>query len=64
MTVAVTGGESLADGDVTSTWAAKVEYLVGVALSLEPGGDADTPPEVTQRVGQLSARSSTPTSCA
>lgn len=26
---------------------------VGVALSLEPGGDADTPPEVTQRVGQL-----------
>ncbi|MCU1699418.1 MAG: hypothetical protein JWR34_5481 [Mycobacterium sp.] len=53
MTVAYTGGESLADGDVTSTWAAKVEYLVGVALSLEPDGDADTPPEVTQRVSQL-----------
>jgi hypothetical protein len=53
MTVAFTGAESLADGDVTSTWAAKVEYLVGVALSLDPAGDADTPPEVTQRVGQL-----------
>jgi hypothetical protein len=53
MTVAFTGAESLADGDLTSTWAAKVEYLVGVALSLDPAGDADTPHEVTQRVGQL-----------
>lgn len=51
--VAFTGGESLADGDSTSTWAAKIEYLVGVALSLDPGGDANTPPEVTQRVSQL-----------
>lgn len=53
MTVAFTGGESLADGDATSTWAAKIEYLVGVALSVDPGGDADTPAEVTQRVSQL-----------
>jgi hypothetical protein len=53
MTVAFSSGESLADGDVTSTWAAKVEYLVGVALSLDPAGDADTPPEVTQCVSQL-----------
>jgi hypothetical protein len=53
MTVAFTGGESLADGDSTSTWAAKVEYLVGVALSVDPAGDAATPPEVTQRVSQL-----------
>ena len=43
-TVAYAGGESLADGDSTSSWAAKVEYLVGVALSVDPGGDADTPP--------------------
>jgi hypothetical protein len=53
MTLAFTGGESLADGDATATWAAKVEYLVGVALSVDPAGDADTPPEVTQRVSQL-----------
>ncbi|WP_255773729.1 hypothetical protein [Mycobacteroides abscessus] len=53
MTVTFTGGESLADGDATSTWAAKIEYLVGVALSVDPGGDADTPAEVTQRVSQL-----------
>ena len=53
MTVAFTGGESLADGDTTSTWAAKVEYLVGVALSVDPTGHADTPPEVSQRVSQL-----------
>jgi len=53
MMVAFTGAESLADGDATSTWAAKVEYLVGVALSVDPAGDADTPQEVTQRVGQL-----------
>ncbi|MFZ2240676.1 MAG: hypothetical protein WAV90_14285 [Gordonia amarae] len=46
-------GESLADGDVTSTWAAKVEYLVGVALSLDPAGDTDTPVAVMQRVSQL-----------
>ncbi|WP_343577095.1 hypothetical protein [Mycobacterium sp.] len=53
MMVAFTGRESLADGDSTSTWAAKVEYLVGVALSVDPAGDADTPHEVMQRVGQL-----------
>jgi hypothetical protein len=53
MTVVFRGGESLADGDTTSTWAAKVEYLVGVALSVDPTGDADTPMEVTRRVNQL-----------
>lgn len=53
MTVVLKGGESLADGDTTSTWAAKVEYLVGVALSVDPTGDADTPIEVMQRVNQL-----------
>lgn len=53
MTVVATGGESLADGDTTSTWAAKVEYLVGVALSVHPTGDADTPIKVMQRVSQL-----------
>ncbi len=53
MTVAHTDGESLADGDMTSSWAAKVEYLVGVALSVDPAGDGDTPPEVTDRVRQL-----------
>jgi hypothetical protein len=52
-TVAYTGRESLADGDSTSSWAAKVEYLVGVALSVDPGGGADTPPQVTERVRQL-----------
>ncbi|STZ25744.1 hypothetical protein [Mycolicibacterium aichiense] len=46
-------GDSLADGDTTASWAAKVEYLVGVALSMDPGGDADTPPDVTERVRQL-----------
>ncbi|WP_341267958.1 hypothetical protein [Gordonia malaquae] len=53
MTVVASGGESLADGDTTSTWAAKVEYLVGVALSVNPAGDADTPIWVTRRVSQL-----------
>lgn len=53
MTVAYSGDESLADGDATSSWAAKVEYLVGVALSVGPTGDADTPPHVTDRVRQL-----------
>lgn len=53
MTVVFNGGESLADGDTTSTWAAKVEYLVGVALSIDPTGGADTPIEVMQRVNQL-----------
>jgi hypothetical protein len=52
-TVAYTGAESLADGDATSSWAAKVEYLVGVALSVDPCGDADTPLQVTERVRQL-----------
>lgn len=46
-------GESHADGDTTSTWAAKIEYLVGVALSVDPAGDGDTPPKVMQRVSQL-----------
>lgn len=49
----VTGAESLADGDTTATWAAKVEYLVGVALSVDPSGGADTPIRVMRRVGQL-----------
>lgn len=53
MMVTFTEGESLADGDVTSSWAAKIEYLVGVALSVDPSGDADTPQEITQRVSQL-----------
>ncbi|WP_237165672.1 hypothetical protein [Mycolicibacterium peregrinum] len=53
MTGLSTGTESVADGDATSAWAAKVEYLVGMALSLDPGGIADTPPAVTQRVSQL-----------
>jgi hypothetical protein len=52
-TVAYVDEESLADGDSTSSWAAKVEYLVGVALSLDRTGDADTPPQVTERVRQL-----------
>lgn len=53
MAVAFTDGESLADGDMTSTWPAKVEYLVGLALSLDPSGDANTPPEVIRRISQL-----------
>lgn len=53
MTHTFTGAESLADGDTTATWAAKVEYLVGVALSVNPTGDADTPTAVTRRVCQL-----------
>ncbi|WP_236054736.1 hypothetical protein [Mycobacterium sp. SM1] len=53
MTAPFSCAESLADGDATSTWAAKVEYLVGVALSVDPAGDAATPHEVTQRVSQL-----------
>lgn len=53
MTAVVIDGESLADGDTTSTWAAKVEYLIGVALSVEPTGDADTPIEVMRRVSEL-----------
>lgn len=46
-------GKSLADGDITSSWAAKVEYLVGVALSVDPSGQADTPWDITVRVRQL-----------
>lgn len=53
MTAVFIDGESLADGDTTSTWAAKVEYLIGVALSVEPTGDADTPIEVMRRVSEL-----------
>ena len=55
MTRTITGAESLADGDSTATWAAKVEYLVGVALSVDPSGDADTPIRVMRRVGQLTS---------
>lgn len=43
-------GESLADGDATSSWAAKIEYLVGIALSVDPSGESDTPREVSERV--------------
>jgi hypothetical protein len=32
------GEESLADSDATSTWPAMIEYLVGVALSVDPAG--------------------------
>jgi hypothetical protein len=53
MTVVSAGRESLADGDITSTWAAKVEYLVGVALSVDTTGDADTPITVIRRVSEL-----------
>lgn len=53
MTSASVDAESLADGDRTATWAAKVEYLVGVALSVNPNGDADTPTGVSRRVTQL-----------
>lgn len=45
--------ESLADGDLTSSWAAKVEYLAGIALSVDPSGVADTPREVTEKVLEL-----------
>ncbi|MBF6543415.1 hypothetical protein [Nocardia brasiliensis] len=47
------GAESMADGESTSSWAAKIEYLVGVALSLDHTGHADTPRAVTQRVVSL-----------
>ncbi len=53
MMVGIDGAESLADGELTSSWAAKIEYLVGVALSLEAVGTADTPHEVTRRVRSL-----------
>ncbi len=53
MTVTFTGAESLADGNTTATWAAKIEYLVGLALSVDPSGEADTPTWVMHRVGQL-----------
>ncbi|WP_327138897.1 hypothetical protein [Nocardia sp. NBC_01327] len=53
MTLGITGTESLADVELTSTWAAKVEYLVGVALSLPADGDADTPQDITQQVAAL-----------
>lgn len=51
--VSINEGESLADGDVTASWAAKIEYLVGIALSVDPSGEADTPWEATERVRQL-----------
>ncbi|MDV8022696.1 hypothetical protein [Rhodococcus sp. IEGM 1330] len=53
MTVRSTGTQSVADGNTTSTWAAKVEYLVGVALSMTNTGDAGTPTDVMHRVTQL-----------
>lgn len=53
MAVTFSSGDSLADGDATSSWAAKVEYLVGVALSVEAAGDADVTSEVAARVRQL-----------
>lgn len=46
-------GEGLADGERTSSWAAKVEYLVGVVLSIDSSGKADTPWEITERVLEL-----------
>lgn len=52
MTV-IYSSQSVADGDTTSTWAAKIEYLVGVALSIDPAGEEGTPTEVTRRVTQL-----------
>lgn len=53
MTAVFEGRESLADGDSTSSWAAKVEYLVGIALSVDPTGGANTPIKVMRRVNQL-----------
>ena len=53
MTARSTDGQSLDDGNTTSTWAAKIEYLVGVALSVTPTGDAGSPIEVIHRVTQL-----------
>lgn len=51
--VTLTGGESLADGDATSTWAAKIEYLVGVALSVDPADDVPTFRAVPGQEGQI-----------
>lgn len=45
-------GPSVDDATETVTWAAKIEYLVGVALSLPPG-TGSTPTEVTDRVIHL-----------
>lgn len=51
--VSLDEGEGLADGDRTSSWAAKIEYLVGVVLSIDPSGEADTPREITEKVLEL-----------
>lgn len=45
-------GDSLADDPDTSTWPAKVEFLVGVALALPPG-IGSTPTAVTDRLFKL-----------
>lgn len=44
--------DSLADDPATHTWPAKIEYLVGVALSL-PAGAGSTPTTVTDRICAL-----------
>lgn len=45
-------GDGVADEPDTVTWPAKVEYLVGVAISMPPG-QGDTPSTVTERVMTL-----------
>jgi hypothetical protein len=45
-------GDSLADATDTVSWPAKIEYLVGVALSV-PAGSGPTPTAITQRVMDL-----------
>jgi hypothetical protein len=45
-------GPAVDDAGETVTWPAKIEYLVGVALSLPPGAGS-TPNEVTERVIEL-----------
>ncbi len=42
------------DGDETHTWAAKIEYLLGLALSVDAGA-ASTPSEVTRKAMELLA---------
>lgn len=49
-----TRGSSYDDPPETSTWPAKLEYLVGIALSVAPG-TGDTPTEVTDRICELTA---------
>ena len=47
-----TKGESTDDAESTFTWAAKIEYLVGLTLSAEPG-TGSTPTATTERVIEL-----------